>query len=89
MNDKYFQKFEDFSRINVGISKNSNKKSNPAKFSNIYSTLFDNDINKNSIYPDTGATVIYVKSTTKLTNEKPSTGMQIGSCLKHILHSRT
>ena len=69
--------------------KNSNEKSNPAKISNTYSALFENDENENSIYTNTGATVICVKPNNILKNENPSSGMQIGSCSNHILCSKT
>lgn len=62
------------------------QKLNPAKISIAYSALFDND---NSIYPDTGATVTCVKPNTVLENQKPFSGMKIGSCSNHILSSNT
>ena len=73
-------------RINIGTNKNSNKKLNPAKISNAYSVLFDND---NNIYTDTGAIVTCVKPNTVLENQRPSAGMKIGSCSNHILSSNT
>ena len=77
--------FVEFKRI-FGTTKNPIEKLNPTKISNAYSALFDND---DCIYPDTGATVTCVKTNTRLNNQKPSSGMHIGSCSNHVLSSNT